>query len=83
MKNLALAALAACLLSGPGISHAHEYYAKHFKVVHPWGEPSRPSDTEAMVFLSFEDMQGDDVLLRASSPAAESVEFRTVVDGKE
>lgn len=83
MKNLVLSSFVACLLTIAGVSEAHEYYAKNFKVIHPWSEPSLPFDTEAKVFLSFEDIRNDDVLLTASSPASESVEFRTIITGKE
>jgi periplasmic copper chaperone A len=83
MKKLLLSGVVACGSALVGICHGHEYYAKNFKVIHPWGEPTRPADTEAKIFLSFEDMQSDDVLLRATSPAANSVEFRAIVAGKE
>jgi periplasmic copper chaperone A len=83
MKKLLLTSVLVCGLALGGVCQAHEYYAKNFKVIHPWGEPSQPSDKEAKVFLSFEDVQSDDVLLRASSPAADSVEFRAVAAGKE
>lgn len=89
MKNFASTAFATCLLTclmtiiAASTAHPHEYYAKQFKVIHPWGEPSQAKDTEAKIFLSFEDIQGDDVLMKATSAVSESVEFRTVVGGKE
>jgi periplasmic copper chaperone A len=83
MKNFAVCLLVVCAFGISALGQAHEYYAKNFKVIHPWGEPSRPADTEAKIYLSFEDMQGNDVLLRASSAISESVEFRTMVAGKE
>ena len=74
---LTLAATVGLLLQAP--AHAHEYYAKGFKVIHPWTLPSEPGESSAAVYLKFEDVSAGDRLLGAHSPFAASVELRSAL----
>jgi periplasmic copper chaperone A len=65
------------LIFTSSLSRAHEYYAGHLKLVHPWAEASEPGDTEASVYFALEDISRDDILLKVTSPLAETIEFRT------
>jgi periplasmic copper chaperone A len=77
---LSLATLCAAPLTltlMPATALAHEYYAGHLKLVHPWAQPSEPGDSEAFVYFSIEDISREDVLLRVSSPLAQSIDIRS------
>ena len=73
---------AALLLASAGLllpaapAHAHEYYAKGFKVIHPWTLASEPGASSAAVYLKFDDVSAGDRLLGAHSPFASSIELR-------
>ncbi len=54
---------------------AHEYYAASFKIIHPWALPTGQGDTNAKVFVRFEEISKSDKLVSASSPIAERVDI--------
>ena len=74
---LTLAATVGLLSQAP--AHAHEYYAKGFKIIHPWTLPSEPGESSAAVYLKFEDVSAGDRLLGAHSSFAASVELRSAL----
>jgi len=80
MKNFLHAALPALLLFSAA-SSAHEYYADGFTIVHPWALPTPDGETDAGVYLRFEQIQKGDRLLSASSPAARSIRIIQEADG--
>jgi len=75
---MAMIALAAILISSP--THAHEYYADGFTVVHPWGEASDPAARDAPIFMTIESISKNDRLLSAYTRLADRVEFRAGAD---
>ena len=64
-------------------SHAHEYYADGFTVVHPWGEASDPAARDAPIFMTIESISKNDRLLSAYTRLADRVEFRAGADTSE
>ena len=52
---------------------AHEYYARTFKIIHPWALPTLIEAGKAEVYLRFEEICDDDRLISASSPFAREV----------
>jgi copper(I)-binding protein len=66
-------ALAAAILCNPAIGH--EYYAKSFKVIHPWAEPTVPGASSAEVYMKIEQISEGDRLLSAQTSFAERVEL--------
>ena len=61
-------------------SHAHEYYADGFTVVHPWGEASDPAVRDAPIFMTIESIAKNDRLLSAYTSLADRVELRAGPD---
>lgn len=57
----------------PG-AEAHEYFAPHFILIHPWTRASAPGATTAMVCMSFDEVTDSDRLIGASTPVAEAAE---------
>ena len=72
--SILLSACALCVASSGAI--AHEYYAKSFKVIHPWAEPSASGDKDAAVYVVFDEISGADRLLAAHTSLAAKVELR-------
>ena len=68
-------ALATALLCSPAV--AHEYYARSFKVIHPWAEATPAGARSAAVYLGIEQISEGDRLLSAQTSFAERVELRT------
>lgn len=62
----------AVLIAGAAV--AHEYYAGHFTIVHPWALATEAPTAE--VYVKFESVAIDDVLLRAYTYIADRVELR-------
>lgn len=75
MKNTLIAALAtaAAILCTP--ARAHEYYARSFKVIHPWAEPTPAGVRSAQVFMKIEQISEGDRLLSAQTSLAQKVEL--------
>ncbi len=69
-------ALAFTVLMAAPAAQAHEYYTLGFKLIHPWADATAPDATDAPVYFKLESVVAADRLLRASTPQAESVEFR-------
>jgi copper(I)-binding protein len=65
-------ATSAALLAGAAL--AHEYYAGHFTIVHPWALATEAPTAE--VYVKFESVAADDVLIAAHTDIAEHVELR-------
>lgn len=61
---------------------AHEYFTPGFTFVHPWAEATVPGQTDAPVYFVLDNVTRTDTLLRAATPAAESVELRSGADTK-
>jgi periplasmic copper chaperone A len=57
------------------LAGAHEYYARTFKIIHPWALPTAIEARSAEVYLRFEEISEDDRLISASSPFAGRVIF--------
>jgi copper(I)-binding protein len=76
MKKL-ITLLGACafIVASPA-TIGHEYYAKSFKVIHPWAEPSANGDKNAAVYVVFDEISGADKLLAAHTTLAGKVELR-------
>ena len=74
----AMIALTAILTSSP--THAHEYYADGFTVVHPWGEASDRAARDAPIFMTIESISKNDRLLSAYTSLADRVELRAGAD---
>lgn len=66
-------ALAAATLCAPAAGH--EYYARSFKVIHPWSEPTPPGARSAEVYMKIEQIAEGDRLLSAQTSLAERVEL--------
>ncbi|CAN5121548.1 copper chaperone PCu(A)C [soil metagenome] len=64
------------LLGVSASSEAHEYYAKSFKVIHPWALATQPGATSAAVYVRFEEISEGDKLISAQTGLAEKVELR-------
>jgi len=75
---MTIIALAAILTSLP--THAHEYYADGFTVVHPWGEASDRAARDAPIFMTIESISKNDRLLSAYTSLADRVELRAGAD---
>ena len=75
MKNTVFPALAiaAAILCTPAM--AHEYYARSFKVIHPWAEPTPSGIRSAQVYMKIEQISEGDRLLSARTSLAEKVEL--------
>ena len=65
--------IAAAMLCSPAIGH--EYYAKSFKVIHPWAEPTPAGANSAEVYMKIEQISEGDRLLSAQTSLAERVEL--------
>ncbi len=74
-KLATLLRLVAVTLALATAAQAHEYYAASFKIIHPWALPSGQGDTDANVFVRFEEISKSDRLVSASSPIAEKVDI--------
>ncbi|MES2830542.1 MAG: copper chaperone PCu(A)C [Pseudomonadota bacterium] len=66
--------IASVLLPVPAL--AHEYYAKSFKIIHPWALPAERSEKTAAVYVKFEEIFDGDRLVGVRTPLAEAVEIR-------
>jgi periplasmic copper chaperone A len=55
---------------------AHEYFTPGFTFVHPWAEATAAGQTDAPVYFVLDNVTRTDTLLRAATPAAETVELR-------
>lgn len=76
-------AMASMALAWPLTARSHEYYLLAFTLVHPWALPSEPGQNNAPVYFTVQDVLHRDRLLKASSPIAESIEFRKSMDNEE
>lgn len=63
------------LLFCSAFTGAHEYYARTFKIIHPWALPTAIEARNAEVYLRFEEISEDDRLVSATSSFAGSVSF--------
>jgi len=81
LRSLLLCLIVVSPAVSPTVAAAHEYYAPGFTVIHPWADATEPDAKSAPIYFKLESVQGKDRLLKASTPYAESVEFRTD-DGK-
>ena len=54
-----------------------ETYADHFMIYRPWTPDPAVAGSDVPVFLEFQEITADDVLLGATSSAAHAVEFVT------
>jgi copper(I)-binding protein len=70
---LSACAIAAAILCTPAIGH--EYYARSFKVIHPWAEPTPAGAKSAEVYMKIEQISEGDRLLSAQTSFAEKVEL--------
>lgn len=61
-----------------GAAAAHEYYTGHFTIVHPWALATEAPT--APVYVKFESVAADDVLIEAHTDIAERVELRRDAD---
>ncbi len=69
-----IAAVALFSMTGQSVN-AHEYYAKSFKVIHPWALPTDPEAVSAKVFVRFEEISASDTLIGAQTSLAERVDL--------
>ena len=77
LNHLIIAAAAALTLATSAVPvQAHEYYAKSFKIIHPWALPTEPGATSAAVYVKFEEIAEGDKLISAHTSFAEKVELR-------
>ena len=74
-KSLSLLSTVAILLMTGQSACAHEYYAKSFKVIHPWALPTDPGASSAKVYVRFEEISASDTLIGAQTSLAERVEL--------
>lgn len=65
--------VAAAIFSNQAVGH--EYYAKSFKVIHPWAEPTAPDTKSADVYMRIEQISEGDRLLSAQTSFAEKVDL--------
>ena len=77
----AVAALVLPLISAK--SPAHEYYARHFQIVHPWTPESPANSKEVVLSMKIVDIAANDRLVGASTPLASSVELRRGAGGSD
>lgn len=70
IPSLAVAAAFICMPAS-----GHEYYAKNFKVIHPWAEATTPGAKSAEVYMKIEQISEGDRLLSAKTTLAEKVEL--------
>ena len=80
-KKIAIALLSLAALSTPAV--AHEYFAPNFILIHPWSVATPEDGTDASVYFAVSEVAEDDRLLRAYTPMADAVEFRTGRDKQE
>jgi periplasmic copper chaperone A len=72
MFGVSLLLLAISIAPAP----AHEYHTPGFTFVHPWAEATSPGQLDAPVYFVLDNVTRGDNLLRAATPAAETVELR-------
>ena len=71
-------ALLLTLALSPIAAATHEYYGADFTLIHPWADPTPEGKlASAPIYFTMESVRGKDRLVRASTPYAESVEFRS------
>ena len=80
MKNTLIPALAIAAAFFCGPASGHEYYAKNFKVIHPWAEASAPGAKSAEVYMKIEQISEGDRLLSAQTSLADKVELHAGPD---
>lgn len=80
MNNTLISALAIVAAFFCTPASAHEYYANHFKVIHPWAEPTAPGAKSAAVYMKIEEISEGDRLLSAQTSLAEKVELHAGAD---
>jgi periplasmic copper chaperone A len=61
---------------------AHEYFTPGFTFVHPWAEATAPGQLDAPVYFVLDNVTRADTVLRAATPAADSVELRSGADAQ-
>jgi copper(I)-binding protein len=67
--------LAAAASTFAGSLQAHEFFAPHFTVIHPWTRASAPGATTAIVSMTIEDVSVSDRLIGAITPLAAGAEM--------
>lgn len=71
-------ALLLTLALSPIAAATHEYYGADFTLIHPWADPTPEGQLDsAPIYFTMESVRGKDRLVRASTPYAETVEFRS------
>lgn len=71
-------ALLLTLALSPIAAATHEYYGADFTLIHPWADPTSEGQlASAPIYFTMESVRGKDRLVRASTPYAETVEFRS------
>jgi hypothetical protein len=70
IASTALATLL-CTVSAP--ASTCEYYADHFKIIHPHAEPAHIGASGVVISLQFTQIESSDRLLGATTPVAERV----------
>jgi copper(I)-binding protein len=73
-------ALLLTLVLSPIAASTHEYYGTDFTLIHPWADETPEGKgrlASAPIYFTMESVRGKDRLLRASTPYAETVEFRS------
>lgn len=66
------------LVLAPIAASTHEYYGADFTLIHPWADPTPEGQlASAPIYFTMESVRGKDRLVRASTPYAETVEFRS------
>lgn len=82
-SNIVRTVLMSCMLAGLGVgetAQAHDYYAKHFHIFHPWADPTEPGVADTSVYVKFDNISADDQLIGAKTILAERVELRAATD---
>ncbi|MDP9899129.1 copper chaperone PCu(A)C [Variovorax ginsengisoli] len=65
------------LALSPIAASTHEYYSLDFTLIHPWADPTPEGElASAPIYFKMENVSRKDRLIRASTPYAETVEFR-------
>ena len=71
-------ALFLALAIGPTVGASHEYYGGDFTLIHPWADATAAGQlATAPVYFTMESVRSKDRLVRASTPLAGRVEFRS------
>jgi copper(I)-binding protein len=67
----------------PGSALSHEYYARCFKLIHPWTDPTTPGQTTVRIAFRIDEILEPDRLLGARADYADAAELRRSADDEE